>query len=114
MKKLFLASLMMLSLSTVCLAQGDSKMESMKEQQKVLKLNTKLNGLRMDYQKAIQETAELQQKAAEANAEANSSTTAANDKLAKSQKKVKTLEKKIRDTEAELAKLDEKIQFVDQ
>ena len=64
MKKLFLASLMMLSLSTVCLAQGDSKMESMKEQQKVLKLNTKLNGLRMDYQKAIQETAELQQKAA--------------------------------------------------
>ena len=53
MKKLFLAFFMMLFAFTSTFADNKSELKRLKVQQKVLKLNTDLNKLKTNYQKAL-------------------------------------------------------------
>ena len=140
MKKLLFASIMMLSFGVISFAGDNREIQKIKAQQKVLKLNTKLAKLRLCYEKAIAETAELETKAAEANIAANSSTTTyystmdakatakaakeqakaldkvkkANARLAKSQKNVQKIQRKIDKIQDDLDKMNKKIEFVNQ
>lgn len=139
MKKIFLAMCMLLSLSMASYADNNPEMKRLKAQQEVLKLNTTLNKLKMDYEKAVSETSSLRDKAMEANAAANASVptfstsdaaatakeakerakalkkvNAANKKLAKNQQQISTLQKKIQKVQGRLDALNRKIEFVAQ
>lgn len=139
MKKLFLAAMLLFSLSAVCTAGNDPEMERLKAQQEVLKLNGQLTKLKIAYEKATSETDELKKRAMEANSNVDTSApdfsttdaaTAAkdakarakalkkvkdaNNRLAKNQKNIATLEKKMQKVQSRLDKLSKKIEFVDQ
>ena len=138
MKRLFLIGVMVLS-AVAGFAQSDARIDTLKEQQKVLKMTTELNKLQLDYEKEKANNVELSKKAADVNVEANIATTefnttnasstvkdakttikrlkeakSINKKLAKSQKKLNCFEKKIAKIKARLDDLDKKIKFVEQ
>lgn len=140
MKKIILAAITVMAFITPCHAQSDSTISAMKQQKKVLELNTELTKTEIEYQKAVDKTIELEKEAAEANANANVSgpvyfsikdaaTSAqdakervktlkkvkkANAKLASSRKKVQKLDKKKKAIKAKLAKMDRRVEVVNQ
>jgi len=139
MKKLFFLGLITLFFVSCASSLNSEKIDTLKEQQKVLKMTTELNKLQLDYEKEKANNAELSKKAADINVEANIATTefsttnasstvkdakttikrlkeakSINKKLAKSQKKLNCFEKKIAKIKARLDDLDKKIKFVDQ
>ncbi len=139
MKKLFFLGLITLSFVSCASSFNSEKIDTLKEQQKVLKMTTELNKLQLDYEKEKANNAELSKKAADINVEANIATTefsttnasstvkdakttikrlkeakSINKKLAKSQKKLNCFEKKIAKMKARLDDLDKKIKFVEQ
>ena len=128
-----------LSLTAVSRADSNPEVKRLKVQQEVLKLNTELNKLRIDYEKTVSETSSLREKAMEANANANASVptfstsdaaatakeakerakalkkvNAANKKLAKNQKQIESLQKKMQKVQNRLDALNKKIEFVTQ
>ena len=139
MKKLFFLGLITLSFVSCASSFNSEKFDTLKEQQKVLKMTTELNKLQLDYEKEKANNVELSKKAADINVEANVATTefnttnasntvkdakttikrlkeakSINKKLAKSQKKLNCFEKKIAKIKARLDDLDKKIKFVEQ
>ena len=139
MKKLFFLGLITLFFVSCASSLNSEKIDTLKEQQKVLKMTTELNKLQLDYEKEKANNAELSKKAADINVEANIATTefsttnasstvkdakttikrlkeakSINKKLAKSQKKLNCFEKKIAKIKARLDDLDKKIKFVEQ
>jgi len=139
MKKLFFLGLITLFFVSCASSLNSEKIDTLKEQQKVLKMTTELNKLQLDYEKEKANNAELSKKAADINVEANVATTefsttnasntvkdakttikrlkeakSINKKLAKSQKKLNCFEKKIAKIKARLDDLDKKIKFVEQ
>ena len=136
MKRLFLIGVMVLS-AIAGFAQSDTRIDTLKEQQKVLKMTTELNKLQLDYEKEKANNVELSKKAADINVEANIATTefnttnasntvkdakstikrlkdakAINKKLAKSQKTLTKLEKKIAKLQAKIDDSNKRIKFV--
>ena len=136
MKRLFLIGIMVLT-AVVGFAQSDARIDTLKEQQKVLKMTTELNKLQLDYEKEKANNVELSKKAADVNVEANVATTefnttnasstvkdakstikklkdakAINKKLAKSQKTLTKLEKKIAKLQAKIDDSNKRIKFV--
>ena len=136
MKRLFLIGVMVLS-AIAGFAQSDKRIDTLKEQQKVLKMTTELNKLQLDYEKEKANNVELSKKAADVNVEANIATTefnttnasstvkdatstikrlkdakAINKKLAKSQKTLTKLEKKIAKLQAKIDDSNKRIKFV--
>lgn len=140
MKKTILAAITVMAFITPCHAQSDSTISAMKQQKKVLELNTELTKIEIEYQKAVDKTIDLEREAAEANAEANVSgpvyfsikdaaassqdakervkmlkkVKKANAKLACSRKKVQKLDKKRKAIKAKLAKMDRRVEVVNQ
>ena len=138
MKKVLL--ICMLAFSTA-ISFGQNKafdVENLKTQKKVLALNTKLNNLKLEYQKEKENFGELNEKAATVNATANVATTdftssdaattvkdaketvktlkeaqKINKKLLTSQKKLNHLEKKMNKIQARLNEFNKKVKFVD-
>ena len=138
MRRLFLIGVMVLS-AIAGFAQSDTRIDTLKEQQKVLKMTTELNKLQLDYEKEKANNVELSKKAADVNVEANIATTefnttnasstvkdatstikrlkdakAINKKLAKSQKTLNKMEKAIVKLQDQIGDLDKKVRFVDQ
>lgn len=137
MKKIILASIMMLSIGITGCASSQEFSE-LKTQQKALKLQTQLTNTQLQYEKATASLAELRKKAADINAEANATVvtglstrdaaatakaakaraktlkevTKLNKKLAKEQKKVEKLEKKMDKLQEQISKLNQKVEFV--
>ena len=136
MKKTILAAITVMAFITPCHAQSDSIISAMKQQKKVLELNTELTKTEIEYQKAVDKTFDLEREAAEANVSRpvgystqNAAETAqnakervkmlkkvkkANAKLACSRKKVRKLDKKRKAIKAKLAKMDRRVEVVNQ
>ena len=138
MRRFILIGIMVLS-AISGFAQDATKVQTLKEQQKVLNLTSKLNKLQLDYEKAKADYDAIIGKVAEANAEANMVTTdfntsdasgtvkdakdaikklkatkAANKKLAKMQKKLSKMQKKIAKLQSRIDDMNKKIKFVNQ
>jgi len=132
MKKLFFLGLITLFFVSCASSLNSEKIDTLKEQQKVLKMTTELNKLQLDYEKEKANNAELSKKAADINVEANIATTefsttnasstvkdakttikrlkeakSINKKLAKSQKK-----RKIAKLQAKIDDSNKRIKFV--
>ena len=137
MKKIILASIMMLSIGITGCASSQEFSE-LKAQQKALKLQTQLTNTQLEYEKAVVHLAEVKSKASAVNAEANNSVVTGlstrtpeasakaakdrvkilkeankmNKKVAKEEKKVEKLQKKIEKLQGEIDKLRQKVEFV--
>ena len=137
MKKIILASIMMLSLGITANA-SNQEIRDLKAQQKALKLQTQLTNTQLKYEKAVVNLAEVKRKASAVNAEANNSVVTGlstrnpeasakaakdrvkilkeankmNKKVAKEEKKVEKLQKKIEKLQGEIDKLRQKVEFV--
>jgi len=136
MKRLFLIGVMVLT-AVAGFAQSGERIDTLKEQQKVLKMTTELNKLQLDYEKEKANNVELSKKAADINVEANVATTefnttnpsstvkdakttikrlkeakSINKKLAKSQKTLKKMERKIAKLQAKIDDCNKRIKFV--
>ena len=72
MKKIILASIMMLSIGITANA-SNQEIRDLKAQQKALKLQTQLTNTQLEYEKAVVNLAEVKRKASAVNAEANNS-----------------------------------------
>ena len=137
MKKLFFLALITLSFVSCASSFNNEKIDTLKEQQKVLKMTTELNKLQLDYEKEKANNVELSKKAADINVEANIATTefsttnasstvkdakttikrlkeakSINKKLAKSQKTLSKMERKIAKLQAEIDDSNKRIKFV--
>lgn len=137
MKKLFFLGLITLAFVSCASSFNSEKIDTLKEQQKVLKMTTELNKLQLDYEKEKANNIELSKKAADINVEANIATTefnttnasntvkdakstikrlkeakAINKKLAKSQKTLTKMEKKIAKLQAKIDDSNKRIKFV--
>ena len=138
MRRFILIGIMVLS-AISGFAQDATRVQTLKEQQKVLNLTSKLNKLQLDYEKAKADYDAIISKVADANAEANMVTTdfntsdasgtvkdakdaikkleatkAANKKLAKMQKKLSKMQKKIAKLQSRIDDMNKKIKFVNQ
>ena len=137
MKKIILASIMMLSIGITANA-SNQEIRDLKAQQKALKLQTQLTNTQLKYEKAVVNLAEVKRKASAVNAEANNSVVTGlstrnpeasakaakdrvkilkeankmNKKVAKEEKKVEKLQKKIEKLQGEIDKLRQKVEFV--
>ena len=137
MKKIILASIMMLSFGMTANA-SNQEIRDLKAQQKALKLQTQLTNTQLEYEKAVVHLAEVKSKASAVNAEANNSVVTGlstrnpeasakaakdrvkilkeankmNKKVAKEEKKVEKLQKKIEKLQGEIDKLRQKVEFV--
>ena len=137
MKKIILASIMMLSFGITANA-SNQEIRDVKAQQKALKLQTQLTNTQLKYEKAVVNLAEVKRKASAVNAEANNSVVTGlstrnpeasakaakdrvkilkeankmNKKVAKEEKKVEKLQKKIEKLQGEIDKLRQKVEFV--
>ena len=137
MKKIILASIMMLSFGITGCASSQAFSE-LKAQQKALKLQTQLTNTQLEYEKAVVNLAEVKRKASAVNAEANNSVVTGlstrnpeasakaakdrvkilkeankmNKKVAKEEKKVEKLQKKMEKLQGEIDKLRQKVEFV--
>ena len=137
MKKIILASIMMLSFGITANA-SNQEIRDLKAQQKALKLQTQLTNTQLEYEKAVVNLAEVKRKASAVNAEANNSVVTGlstrnpeasakaatdrvkilkeankmNKKVAKEEKKVEKLQKKIEKLQGEIDKLRQKVEFV--
>ena len=137
MKKIILASIMMLSIGITANA-SNQEIRDLKAQQKALKLQTQLTNTQLEYEKAVVNLAEVKSKASAVNAEANNSVVTGlstrnpeasakaakdrvkilkeankmNKKVAKEEKKVEKLQKKIEKLQGEIDKLRQKVEFV--
>ena len=137
MKKIILASIMMLSIGITGCASSQEFSE-LKAQQKALKLQTQLTNTQLEYEKAVVHLAEVKSKASAVNAEANNSVVTGlstrnpeasakaakdrvkilkevnkmNKKVAKEEKKVEKLQKKIEKLQGEIDKLRQQVEFV--
>ncbi len=137
MKKIILASIMMLSFGITANA-SNQEIRDLKAQQKALKLQTQLTNTQLEYEKAVVHLAEVKSKASAVNAEANNSVVTGlstrnpeasakaakdrvkilkeankmNKKVAKEEKKVEKLQKKIEKLQGEIDKLRQKVEFV--
>ena len=137
MKKIILASIMMLSIGITGYA-SNQEIRDLKAQQKALKLQTQLTNTQLEYEKAVVNLAEVKRKASAVNAEANNSVVTGlstrnpeasakaakdrvkilkeankmNKKVAKEEKKVEKLQKKIEKLQGEIDKLRQKVEFV--
>ena len=137
MKKIILASIMMLSIGITANA-SNQEIRDLKAQQKALKLQTQLTNTQLEYEKAVVHLAEVKSKASAVNAEANNSVVTGlstrnpeasakaakdrvkilkevnkmNKKVAKQEKKVEKLQKKIEKLQGEIDKLRQKVEFV--
>ena len=137
MKKIILASIMMLSFGITANA-SNQEIRDLKAQQKALKLQTQLTNTQLKYEKAVVNLAEVKGKASAVNAEANNSVVTGlstrnpeasakaakdrvkilkeankmNKKVAKEEKKVEKLQKKIEKLQGEIDKLRQKVEFV--
>lgn len=137
MKKLFFLGLITLFFVSCASSLNSEKIDTLKEQQKVLKMTTELNKLQLDYEKEKANNVELSKKAADINVEANIATTefsttnasstvkdakttikrlkeakSINKKLAKSQKTLTKMEKKIAKVKAKIDDCNKRIKFV--
>jgi len=137
MKKLFFLGLITLFFVSCASSLNSEKIDTLKEQQKVLKMTTELNKLQLDYEKEKANNVELSKKAADINVEANIATTefsttnasstvkdakttikrlkeakSINKKLAKSQKTLTKMEKKIAKLQAKIDDCNKRIKFV--
>ena len=137
MKKLFFLGLITLFFVSCASSLNSEKIDTLKEQQKVLKMTTELNKLQLDYEKEKANNVELSKKAADINVEANVATTefsttnasntvkdakttikrlkeakSINKKLAKSQKTLSKMEKKIAKVKAKIDDCNKRIKFV--
>ena len=137
MKKLFFLGLITLFFVSCASSLNSEKIDTLKEQQKVLKMTTELNKLQLDYEKEKANNVELSKKAADINVEANIATTefsttnasntvkdakttikrlkeakSINKKLAKSQKTLSKMEKKITKVKAKIDDCNKRIKFV--
>ena len=137
MKKLFFLGLITLFFVSCASSLNSEKIDTLKEQQKVLKMTTELNKLQLDYEKEKANNVELSKKAADINVEANIATTefsttnasstvkdakttikrlkeakSINKKLAKSQKTLSKMEKKIAKVKAKIDDCNKRIKFV--
>ena len=137
MKKIILASIMMLSIGITANA-NNQEIRDLKAQQKALKLQTQLTNTQLEYEKAVVNLAEVKRKASAVNAEANNSVVTGlstrnpeasakaakdrvkilkevnkmNKKVAKEEKKVEKLQKKMEKLQGEIDKLRQKVEFV--
>ena len=137
MKKIILASIMMLSFGITANA-SNQEIRDLKAQQKALKLQTQLTNTQLEYEKAVVNLAEVKRKASAVNAEANNSVVTGlstrnpeasakaakdrvkilkeankmNKKVAKEEKKVEKLQKKMEKLQGEIDKLRQKVEFV--
>ena len=137
MKKIILASIMMLSFGITANA-SNQEIRDLKAQQKALKLQTQLTNTQLKYEKAVVNLAEVKRKASAVNAEANNSVVTGlstrnpeasakaakdrvkilkeankmNKKVAKEEKKVEKLQKKMEKLQGEIDKLRQKVEFV--
>lgn len=137
MKKIILASIMMLSFGITGCASSQEFSE-LKAQQKALKLQTQLTNTQLEYEKAVVNLAEVKRKASAVNAEANNSVVTGlstrnpeasakaakdrvkilkeankmNKKVAKEEKKVEKLQKKMEKLQGEIDKLRQRVEFV--
>ena len=137
MKKIILASIMMLSFGITAIA-SNQEIRDLKAQQKALKLQTQLTNTQLKYEKAVVNLAEVKRKASAVNAEANNSVVTGlstrnpeasakaakdrvkilkeankmNKKVAKEEKKVEKLQKKIEKLQGEIDNLRQKVEFV--
>ena len=137
MKKIILASIMMLSFGITANA-SNQEIRDLKAQQKALKLQTQLTNTQLKYEKAVVNLAEVKRKASAVNDEANNSVVTGlstrnpeasakaakdrvkilkeankmNKKVAKEEKKVEKLQKKIEKLQGEIDKLRQKVEFV--
>ena len=137
MKKIILASIMMLSFGMTANA-SNQEIRDLKAQQKALKLQTQLTNTQLEYEKAVVHLAEVKSKASAVNAEANNSVVTGlstrnpeasakaakdrvkilkeankmNKKVAKEEKKVEKLQKKIEKLQGEIDKLRQRVEFV--
>lgn len=137
MKRLFFLGLITLFFVSCASSLNSEKIDTLKEQQKVLKMTTELNKLQLDYEKEKANNVELSKKAADINVEANVATTefsttnasntvkdakttikrlkeakSINKKLAKSQKTLSKMEKKIAKLQAKIDDCNKRIKFV--
>ena len=137
MKKLFFLGLITLFFVSCASSLNSEKIDTLKEQQKVLKMTTELNKLQLDYEKEKANNVELSKKAADINVEANIATTefsttnasstvkdakttikrlkeakSINMKLAKSQKTLSKMERKIAKLQAKIDDCNKRIKFV--
>ena len=137
MKKLFFLGLITLFFVSCASSLNSEKIDTLKEQQKVLKMTTELNKLQLDYEKEKANNIELSKKAADINVEANIATTefnttnasstvkdakttikrlkeakSINKKLAKSQKTLSKMERKIAKLQAKIDDSNKRIKFV--
>ncbi|WP_449021637.1 hypothetical protein [Prevotella jejuni] len=137
MKKLFFLGLITLFFVSCASSLNSEKIDTLKEQQKVLKMTTALNKLQLDYEKEKANNVELSKKAADINVEANVATTefnttnasntvkdakttikrlketkSINKKLAKSQKTLSKMEKRIAKLQAKIDDCNKRIKFV--
>lgn len=137
MKKIILASIMMLSFGITANA-SNQEIRDLKAQQKALKLQTQLTNTQLEYEKAVVNLAEVKRKASAVNVEANNSVVTGlstrnpeasakaakdrvkilkeankmNKKVAKEEKKVEKLQKKMEKLQGEIDKLRQKVEFV--
>ena len=137
MKKIILASIMMLSFGITANA-SNQEIRDLKAQQKALKLQTQLTNTQLKYEKAVVNLAEVKRKASAVNAEANNSVVTGlstrnpeasakaakdrvkilkeankmNKKVAKEEKKVEKLQKKIEKLQGEIDNRRQKVEFV--
>ena len=137
MKRLFFLGLITLLFVSCASSLNSEKIDTLKEQQKVLKMTTELNKLQLDYEKEKANNVELSKKAADINVEANIATTefsttnasstvkdakttikrlkeakSINKKLAKSQKTLSKMERKIAKLQAKIDDSNKRIKFV--
>ena len=137
MKRLFFLGLITLFFVSCASSLNSEKIDTLKEQQKVLKMTTELNKLQLDYEKEKANNVELSKKAADINVEANIATTefsttnasstvkdakttikrlkeakSINKKLAKSQKTLSKMERKIAKLQAKIDDCNKRIKFV--
>lgn len=119
MKRLFLIGIMVLS-AVAGFAQNNTKIDKLKEQQKVLRLTTELNKLQLEYEKEKSNNIELKKKVSDINAEADiaaaefntanaSNTVKDADSTIKKLKKVKSINKKLEKSQKALTKIEKKI-----
>ena len=137
MKRLFFLGLITLLFVSCASSLNSEKIDTLREQQKVLKMTTELNKLQLDYEKEKANNVELSKKAADINVEANIATTefsttnasstvkdakttikrlkeakSINKKLAKSQKTLSKMERKIAKLQAKIDDCNKRIKFV--
>ncbi|WP_449029608.1 hypothetical protein [Prevotella melaninogenica] len=137
MKRLFFLGLITLFFVSCASSLNSEKIDTLKEQQKVLKMTTELNKLQLDYEKEKANNVELSKKAADINVEANVATTefsttnasntvkdakstikrlkeakSINKKLAKSQRTLSKMERKIAKLQAKIDDCNKRIKFV--